>query len=68
MSGDMVAEAKGQREVLVGMFRRRTRLRCAERTLSRKLQAKGVCFRKLREKPVITTSDVKRSAKVCKSV
>ena len=57
--GDMVAEAKGQREVTVNMLRRRTRLRCAERMLSRKLHAKGVYFRMLREKPVLTPSDVR---------
>ena len=57
--GDMIAAAQGGREVTVGMLRRKTRLRCCERTLSRNLHADGVYFRKLREKPVLTPADVK---------
>ena len=64
---EMVAKADGQYEVTVSMVRRRARLRCTERTLSKKLHAKGVYFRKLREKPVLTADDVKDRFRFAKS-
>ena len=56
---DMIAEADGEYEVTVSMVRRRARLRCHDRTLSQRLHQKGVYFRKLREKPILTPDDVR---------
>ena len=56
---DMIAEADGAYEVTVTMVRRRARLRCHDRTLSDRLHQKGIYFRKLREKPILTPDDVK---------
>ena len=56
-----IAEADGEWEVTVAMVRTRARLRCADRTLLDKMHQKGIYFRNLREKQILTPEDVKAS-------
>lgn len=55
----MIAEVDGEREVTIDMVRRRARLSCTNRTLLDRFHTKGIYFRNLREKPVLTPEDVK---------
>ena len=55
----MIAEADGEWEVTVTMVRTRARLRCTDRTLLDKMHQKGIYFRNVREKPILTPEDVK---------
>lgn len=58
----MIADADGESEVTIDMVRRRARLKCTSRTLLDRFHTKGIYFRNLREKPVLTPADVKAKA------
>ena len=55
----LLAEAKGKREVTVDAVRRRARLKCSGKTISRAFAENGVRFRPLYEKPSLTDADKK---------
>ena len=54
----MILKADGQYEVTVTMLKRSSRCKASTRTILDALHARGVYFRPLREKPVLTTEDV----------
>lgn len=53
----MIADAKAKTEVTVAKIKRRMRLKCSEKTISRALWSNGVNMRPLYEKPTITDAD-----------
>ena len=62
----MVVQADANHEVTVDMLRRRARVKASNRTISEALHSRKVYFRRLREKPMLTSEDIKdrkRSAK-----
>ena len=54
----MILKADGQHEVTVGMLKRSARCKASTRTILRALHARGIYFRPLRQKPVLTPKDV----------
>lgn len=54
----LVAKADGKHQVTYSMLKRTFRYKASTRTLARILRAQGVAFRKMREKPVLTTNDI----------
>ena len=57
-----VARAGGRHEVTVDMLRTSARVKASGRTLLKALHKRGVYFRRLREKPVLTDADVRGRA------
>ena len=55
----MVVTADGKYEVTVDKLRRLARARASCRTISRALHARRIFFRRMREKPVLTSADVR---------
>ena len=49
----LVDKADGRFEVTVAMVKRRARVKASERVVSEALHARGVYFRKMREKPIM---------------
>ena len=62
----MIVTADGDYEVTVDMLRRHARVRASCRTISRALHARRIFFRKMREKPVLTSADVEARKKFAK--
>jgi len=56
---EMVREADSEYEVTVPMVRRATKTQASEKTILKGLHKRGIFFRKLREKPVLTDEDKK---------
>ena len=54
----MIQKADSQKEVTVTMLRRSTRCKASERTILRELHKRGINFRPLRQKPVLTEEDI----------
>ena len=54
----MVGKADAQYEVTVGKLKRSSRCKASKRTILRKLHARGIYFRPLRQKPTLTEDDV----------
>ena len=54
----MIVTADGEYEVTVDKLRRHARVRASCRTISRALHARRIFFRRMREKPVLTSADV----------
>ena len=54
----MVKRADGRYEVTVAALRRASRAKASERTILDALHKRGIYFRRLREKPVLTEQDV----------
>ena len=55
----MVQKADGKYEVTVTALRRASRTKASTRTILKALHARGIYFRRLREKPVLTEDDVR---------
>ena len=55
----LVDEARGSKEITLGMIHRETGCRASCRTLSRALHARHIKFHKLRSKPVLTDCDIR---------
>ena len=55
----MVDEADGQYEVTVSMVAKKARVKVGARTVADALHARGVYFRKLREKPILRPEHIK---------
>lgn len=53
----LLAAVKGKKEVTINMVKRRARLKCSDRTVSRAFAAHGIRFRPLYEKPGLTEAD-----------
>ena len=53
----MVRKAGARREITLAMIMKRARVKCSERTLRKSLVKKGIKFRRLREKPLLTKAD-----------
>jgi len=56
---DMIKKADTQEEVTVGMVKRRCRVKACDKTVLNKFHARGIWFRRLRSKPVLTKDDIK---------
>ena len=54
----MVGKADAKYEVTVGKLKRSSRCKASKRTILRKLHARGIYFRPLRQKPTLTEDDV----------
>ena len=55
----MVKEADSQYEVTVAMVRKAAKCKASEKTILKELHKRNIYFRKLREKPVLTSDDKK---------
>ena len=55
----MIKKAAGKKQVTVGMLKRSARSKVGERTILNALHARNIYFRKMREKPVLTETDIK---------
>ena len=55
---DLVDKADGRYEVTVAMVKRKARVKASERVVSEALHARGVYFRKMREKPILKPEHV----------
>lgn len=62
----MIVTADGEYEVTVDMLRRHARVQASCRTISRALHARRIFFRRMREKPVLTSADVDDRKKFAK--
>ena len=56
---DMVVQADAEYRVTVDMLRKTTKVKASCRVILEELHARGLYFRKLREKPVLTDTDIK---------
>ena len=56
---EKVAKAAGRYEVTVSMVRKAARVKASSRTVLKALHKRGVYFRRLREKPLLTEADVR---------
>ena len=54
----MVKKAKGTKEVTVDMLKTRCRVEACDKTVLEKLHERGIWFRKLRNKPLLTEDDI----------
>ena len=57
--GRMIIQADGEYEVTAKMLRREARLKVSTRTILRQLHARKIFVRRRREKPILTSEDVK---------
>lgn len=55
----LIQRAAAKKEVTLKMILRRTRLRVSERCARKAMQSRGIRFRKMRGKPLLTKDDVK---------
>jgi hypothetical protein len=55
---DMVKKAKGEYRVTSEMLKKEMKLKCTNRTLLANLRSRGVYFRPMRQKPLLTDADV----------
>ena len=55
----MVSSAKAKREVTIAMIKKRAKLKVTTRTLLTALHKRGIRFRRMRSKPLLTTKDKK---------
>ena len=55
---DMIVKADGKYEVTAGMLKRSARCKACTRTILNRLHERGVYFRPLRQKPVLTPEDI----------
>jgi transposase len=55
----MITQAKGEKEITIGMVREACKVKASIRTLQREFRAQGIYFRKLRQKPRLTPEDIK---------
>ena len=56
---EKVAKADGKYEVTVNMVRKSARVKASNRTILKGLHKRGVYFRPMREKPVLTEEDIR---------
>ena len=56
---DMIVQANAEHRVTVAMLRKSAKIKASCRVILEALHERGVYFRKLREKPVLTPTDVK---------
>ena len=54
----MVEKADGKYEVTIAALKRASRTKASERTILKSLHDRGIYFRRLREKPVLTDQDI----------
>ena len=55
---ELIRRSQNRYTVTVAMLKRSTRIRASEKTISKALHEKNIFFRKLREKPVLTETDI----------
>ena len=55
----LIQKSKGEYEVTLAMLKRSARCKASERSIARALHSRGVYFRRMRQKPILTDQDRK---------
>lgn len=55
----MIKKAAAKKEVTLAMIRKRAKIKAGEQTMRKALQQRGIRFRRMRSKPLLTKEDVK---------